>query len=119
MLAAFSDPRYLTVDGKPLFYVYRPEQLPDAASSVEQLANVADRAGLPGIYLVAEVSDLLGKGPVYDSVKADGWDAGVYLRFPALLTPSSVLRKCVFDVRSLAARRSTHMQRCLIGRAEI
>lgn len=92
VLAAFSDPRYLTVDGKPLFYVYRPEQLPDAASWVERWRNLADRAGLPGIYLVAEVSDLLGKGPVYDSVKADGWDAGVYLRFPALLTPSSVLR---------------------------
>jgi lipopolysaccharide biosynthesis protein len=83
---AFHDYRYFTVDGRPLFYVYRPEQLPDAAVWVERWRALADRAGLPGIYLVAEVSDLLGHGPKYDRIEADGWDAGVDMRLPASQT---------------------------------
>jgi hypothetical protein len=83
VLPALRDPRYLRVDGKPLFYVFRPEQLPEPAGFVERWRALAERAGLDGIYLVAEVSDLLGRGPVYTSVRKDGFDAGVYIRFPA------------------------------------
>jgi hypothetical protein len=92
LLPAFSDPRYLTVDRKPLFYVYRPEQLPNASAWVERWRTLAERAGLPGLYLVAEVSDLLGRGPKYASVETDGWDAGAYMRFPAVQTTLSVLK---------------------------
>ena len=38
---------------------------------------MARRAGLDGLYLVAELSDLLGRGARYDSFVADGFDAGV------------------------------------------
>jgi len=92
LLPAFSDPRYLTVDGKPLFYVYRPEQLPDPAAWTERWRSLADRAGLEGLYLVAEVSDLLGRGPAYESFEVDGWDAGVYMRLPAKITRLSVVK---------------------------
>jgi hypothetical protein len=53
---------------------------------------MARAAGLPGLYLVAEVSDLLGRGPRYTDVDAAGFDAGVYMRLPARRTRADVLR---------------------------
>lgn len=83
IVAAFRDPRYLRVDDRPVFYVFRPEQLPDPAAFVDRWQGMARAAGLPGLYLVAEVSDLLGDGAKYPSARADGFDAAVYMRLPA------------------------------------
>jgi lipopolysaccharide biosynthesis protein len=92
VLPALRDPRYLRVDDRPVFYVFRPEELPDAAAFIAHWRRLAEQAGLPGIYFVAEVSDLLGRGPRYDRVIADGFDAGVYIRLPAAVTPVTTLR---------------------------
>jgi hypothetical protein len=83
LLPAFEDDRYFRVGGKPLFYIFRPEQLPDPHSFTEHWHEMALRAGLPGLYLVAEVSDLLGRGPVFRDPVGAGFDAGVYMRLPA------------------------------------
>lgn len=90
LLKAFSDPRYVTVQGRPLFYIFRPEQLPDAAAFVDRWQKMAIEAGLPGLYMVAEVSDLLGAGPVYTGAAADGFDASLYMRLPADTSPKGV-----------------------------
>lgn len=82
LLPAFTDDRYITVEGKPLFYVFRPEQLPHAAEWVERWQRMAQAAGLPGLYLVAEMSDLVGAGPIYPDPFRDGFDAGVHVRLP-------------------------------------
>jgi lipopolysaccharide biosynthesis protein len=92
ILPALQDPRYVTVDAKPLFYVFRPEQLPSAAEFVDAWQDLARQAGLPGLYLVAEESDLLGQGSVYPTAVQDGFDASVYVRLPAVLNRESVLR---------------------------
>ena len=44
--AAFRDDRYLRVDGRPVFYVFRPEELPDAAAFVDRWQAMAASAGL-------------------------------------------------------------------------
>ncbi|NTV39408.1 MAG: lipopolysaccharide biosynthesis protein, partial [Demequinaceae bacterium] len=92
ILPAFLDARYLRVNGKPVFYVFRPEELPDAGVFVDRWQAMARAAGLDGLYLVAEVSDLLGKGSKYERVAEDGFDAGVYVRLPARLDGRSVLQ---------------------------
>jgi hypothetical protein len=92
ILTAFRDDRYLRVDGKPVFYVFRPEELPDAAAFVDRWQGMARAAGLDGLYLVAELSDLLGRGPRYTRSAADGFDAGVYVRLPARRGRQDVLR---------------------------
>lgn len=61
---AFSDRRYLTVEGKPIFYVYKPGNIPEPRRFVEQWQNLAVRAGLPGIFFIGE--DL--------NVDDDPWD---------------------------------------------
>jgi hypothetical protein len=86
LLPAFNDARYLRIDGKPLFYIFRPEQLPDARAFTDRWHRLAEDAGLGGLYLVAEISDLLGRGPVFGDPRAAGFDAGVYMRLPAANT---------------------------------
>lgn len=52
LLPAFLDRRYVTVDGKPLFAVFEPEALPDAAHVAELWREMATDAGLPGLFLL-------------------------------------------------------------------
>lgn len=52
LLRAFSDPRYLRVDGKPLFIVYKPRDVADLPGLVRVFRQMAAEAGLPGLYLV-------------------------------------------------------------------
>ena len=92
LLGAFTDPRYVTVGGRPLFYVFRPEQLPEPAAWVDRWQRMAQDAGLPGLYLIAEMSDLVGAGPIYPDPFADGFDAGVHVRIPVDRSPAAVLR---------------------------
>ncbi len=92
VLPAFRDNRYLRVGGCPVFYVFRPEQLPDPRGFTHRWREFADAAGLAGLYLVAEVSDLLGRGPLVSDPGALGFDAGVYVRIPADMSASAVAR---------------------------
>ena len=91
LLPAFGDRRYFTVDGRPVFYVFRPEQLPDPAGWCRRWRKMARANGLAGMYLIAEMTDLLGRGPVCENPVALGFDAGVYVRLPARTSPLRVL----------------------------
>jgi lipopolysaccharide biosynthesis protein len=92
ILPAFRDERYFRVNGKPVFYVFRPEELPDARAFVDRWQGMARSAGLEGLYLVAEISDLLGRGPRYTRADADGFDAAVYMRLPVEITKWTTLK---------------------------
>jgi lipopolysaccharide biosynthesis protein len=48
---AFADPRYLRVDGKPIFLVYRASQLPDARRTTDVWRAEADRLGIGELFL--------------------------------------------------------------------
>jgi lipopolysaccharide biosynthesis protein len=52
LLPAFEDDRYIKIDGKPLFLVYRTELLPDPARTAEVWRRRAREAGLGELYLV-------------------------------------------------------------------
>lgn len=52
LLTAFEDQRYLTMDGKPIFLVYRPDDIPDVKAVTEFWREMALKAGLPGLYLI-------------------------------------------------------------------
>jgi hypothetical protein len=76
VLPAFLDRRYLKVDGKPLFLVYNPVDLPDSPRVMELWRSLASRAGLPGLFLVAE-------HPAQDwDPGPHGYDAAVTIRLP-------------------------------------
>ncbi len=51
LCGAFSDPRYIRVEGKPLFLVYRSEVLPDAQATTQRWREEAMRLGVGELYL--------------------------------------------------------------------
>jgi len=53
LLTAFKDPRYIRIDGKPLFLVYRTNALPEPARTAEIWRSVARTQGLGDLYLVS------------------------------------------------------------------
>lgn len=52
VLPAFRDHRYITVDGKPLFMIYKPLADPEVKVFIATWRELAERNGLPGIYFV-------------------------------------------------------------------
>ena len=55
VLRAFTDQRYITVDGKPLFVVYAPEEISHPREFTDCWRSLAEKAGLQGLYLVAVI----------------------------------------------------------------
>ncbi|WP_299821845.1 glycoside hydrolase family 99-like domain-containing protein [uncultured Pontibacter sp.] len=49
---AFKDPRYIKVDGKPLFMVYNAINLPNPKEFAERIKTAALKAGFVGVYLM-------------------------------------------------------------------
>jgi lipopolysaccharide biosynthesis protein len=72
LLPAFEDPRYIRIDGKPLFLVYRTERLPSPARSAEIWRDEARRAGVGELYLARVESFQSGVDPA-----EIGFDAAV------------------------------------------
>ena len=62
VLPALKDKRYITVDGKPLFLIYAPQDLPDTEVFIKTWNRLAKENGLPGIHFVARVSAIGGLG---------------------------------------------------------
>jgi lipopolysaccharide biosynthesis protein len=54
LLPLFHDRRYLRIDGRPAFYVFWPEDVPELEAWVERWRELAVAGGLPGIFLIAE-----------------------------------------------------------------
>jgi hypothetical protein len=50
---AFADPRYITIEGKPVFHVYMPRGIPDLNLFVDTFRECAHRDGFKGLYLLA------------------------------------------------------------------
>lgn len=49
---AFSDSRYIRINNRPLFLIYRPTSLPNPQRTTETIRNEIIRLGLPNPYLV-------------------------------------------------------------------
>lgn len=52
LLDAFRDPRYMKVDGKPIFVIFRPTDMPDPKLRFELWRQLAREAGLDGLYII-------------------------------------------------------------------
>jgi len=79
LLKAFSDPRYITVEGKPLFLVYRPDDIPDLQRVTDYWRERALQAGLKGLHLVG-ISHF---NPIWDP-HTRGFDACIMQKLPPM-----------------------------------
>lgn len=69
----FEDPRYIRVDGKPMFLVYRASRFPDPAATVARWRAQARRASFQGVYLCNVESTAADTGLAMSA----GFDAAV------------------------------------------
>lgn len=60
LLPAFRDPRYIKVDGKPLFAVWAPRNILDGREFIDLWQKLAQESGLKGIHFVGQ-TDNTGK----------------------------------------------------------
>ncbi len=60
LLRAFLDPRYIRVDGKPMFLIYRTLSIGTVQEMLARWTTLAQEAGLPGLHIV---SMLTGSDP--------------------------------------------------------
>lgn len=61
VLPAFQDKRYITVDGKPIFAVWAPRDLPDAPQFIDTWQQLAQENGLKGIHFVGYTQNASGR----------------------------------------------------------
>jgi len=70
VLPAFKDKRYVKVDGKPFFMVFKPLEIKDVELFINTWQNLAKANGLPGVYFVGQCD----RSQIKDVLKA-GFDA--------------------------------------------
>jgi lipopolysaccharide biosynthesis protein len=76
LLPAFTDQRCLKVDGRPLFVIYRPRDLPESRRVLELWRDLAVKAGLSGLFIAGDQME-----PALD-IRPLGYDAAVNVRVP-------------------------------------
>jgi Glycosyltransferase WbsX len=91
LLPAFRDERYHRVDRRPLFCVFRPQELPDPRRFIDTWRRLAVDAGLGGLYLVA-FCESRAWGAQYTTHDEDGFDAAVHVEFPFQRTTMTRVR---------------------------
>ncbi|WP_286141026.1 glycoside hydrolase family 99-like domain-containing protein [Duncaniella freteri] len=61
LLPAFKDPRYIRIDGKPAFMIYKSELLQDVVYFIQKWNDLAKLEGLDGIYFMTQVAKKINK----------------------------------------------------------
>lgn len=90
MEPAFHDPRHIRVGGHPLFYLFRPAEIPDIEKFCESWREMAASSGLGDMHFVGQMR------PPHDGAAAvhirDAMDAVVYINTtpPPSMRPATV-----------------------------
>ena len=72
LLKAFKDERYIKVDGKLLFVIYRPLAFDGIEGFIERWNNLAKEYGLGGFFFIGYTLDVAKE---YNVIKSKGFDA--------------------------------------------
>ena len=101
LLPAFQDPRYVRVDGKPLFLIWAPNKLPDTVATLALWRTMAREAGLGDLHFVA-VADA-------GWAREHGFDGSTFNKVKVGKLPGQVVEYAVF--RMLRNLGFPHIQR--------
>ena len=77
VLPAFKDKRYITCDGKPIFIIYKADDIPDISHYMELWQDLARKNELNGIYFIAHELERQGEKSTlfyYKKRKDEGFD---------------------------------------------
>lgn len=89
LLPFMKDKRAITVNGKPIFLIYRPGDLPDPRRTLSLWRSMASTAGLPGLYLIAIVTSF--RNQAKDWIR-EGFDGELLFQpnFDELITQATI-----------------------------
>jgi hypothetical protein len=102
LLSAFKDDRYIKVNDKPLFMIYKPFDVPDMKGFIGLWQRLAVENGLAGIYFVAQTTEI----DKVDVILEKGFDAVNILRlydYPS--QGRSFIKKVIHYIRRKALKR--------------
>jgi len=105
LLRAFQDRRYIRVNGRPLLVIFRGEQLPNSAEVCALWRRLAQKNGLPGLY-IATIAVKPEQTRTPEQTTAVGYDAAITSE-PGGFTSLGTLRNPLsfgFRVRRKARR---------------
>ena len=90
LLPAFKDSRYLKVENKPMFMIYKPLDFPDADIFIELWKGLAKKNGLAGLYFIGHTTDYEKYG---DLIFKKGFDAVNTVRLDDVLKRRKYITK--------------------------
>ena len=64
LLSYFKDERYIKINGRPIFLIYKPYDLPDVSKTIANFKKVARENNLPEPYLIASNAQDRDKNPL-------------------------------------------------------
>lgn len=94
VLPSFKDKRYISIDGKPFFLIWDPNDLPDVQIFIKHWNNLAKDNGIPGIYFVATTKS-------YRNIERNismGFDAVSLDLFNESFSDRTIFRKSLFRI---------------------
>ena len=89
VLPAYKDSRYMKIDGKPIFMIYKPLDFKDVRRFITLWNQWAQENGFPGIYFMAYTTDICHQ---YDKIKACGIESICSCRLLYACSPHIVNR---------------------------
>lgn len=96
LLPAFQDSRYIKIDGKPVFMIYRFEDYPDVTHFIELWQELARKVGFPGIYFITQKTFGTVEKDI-DTIKSKGFDAVNTLRLSESINKKRGIIKKIFS----------------------
>lgn len=104
LLPFFKDERYIKVENKPMFHIYRIEDIPDLEVFIETFNNLAYKEGFKGVYFVSTiVSNLevvLQNNAIYGQVGVDVFHKMRYNQ-NTFFSENSILNRVEIKIKSL------------------
>lgn len=97
LLPAFRDKRYLRIEGKLVFTIYRPFEFKDFQAFKAQWNSFAKSFELPEFYFIAHVFD----GSDVDTVKSMGYDSVNLIHLLHLPLKGQLYNKIYFRIKTL------------------
>ena len=108
VLPAFKDMRYIQVEGKPLFLVFRPLEIPNPHEFIDIWQTLAQENGLKGIYFVGIAYNMLPQEQTLENIILKNIQDNSALHYQAVLDAG-------FDaVNSRGYNRADYYSRTLI-----
>ena len=95
LLPAFKDKRYIRVNNKPLFMIYKPLEFPDVTDFIQLWQKLAKDNGLEGIYFVGQTPNIRKK----DLILSKGFDAINVVRLFEFVKYRSLKRKAIEKIK--------------------